>query len=185
MKSYLLITVMCCVLSTSGFAQEQILGMSKKDAIAQIPHKSGLTLDGKNYPLIKETLQLDGIDALKLKDIRDWDNVSTVYLFIDSSDRVCRLHMVYNDLPGKERDKIVADLTQKANSQLDKTDKKHTTYIGKTKDTDYILTWAKDKNRKSTYLLVTDYGYKLKMLNHLINGGTLPDDGIFTPAPSK
>lgn len=164
---------------------EQILGMTAKDAKATIPHKTSHVLEGKQYPLIKETLQLEGIDVLRLRDNRDWDHVSTVYLFIDSSDRVCRMHLVYNDLSAVGREKIVADLRQNANSQLDKTDKKHTTYIGKTKDTDYILTWAKDKNRKTTYLLVTDYGYKLKMLNHLVNGGTLPDDGIFTPAPSR
>lgn len=193
MKFYTIIAFLSLAPVTNGYAQEQIMGataeqiigMTAQDAKANIPHKTGKLLADKQYPLIKETLQLEGIDVLRLKDNRDWDNVSTVYLFIDSSDRVCRLHIVYNDLPAKEREKIVANLTNKASAQLDKTDKKHTTYIGKTKDTDYILTWAKDKTRKSTYLLVTDYGYKLKMLNHLINGGTLPDDGIFTPAPSK
>ncbi len=198
MKFYTIIALLSLALVSNGFAQvqilpepmrpyayDQVLGMSAVDAKMYIPHKTERVVEGKQYPLIKETIQIEDIDVLRLKDNRDWDHVSTLYLFIDSSDRVCRMHLMYNDLSAAGREKIVAELTKNASSQLDKTDKKHTTYIGKANNTDYILTWAKDKNRKSTYLLVTDYRYKLKMLNHLINGGTLPEDGIFTPAPSK
>ena len=202
MKFYTIIAFLSLALVTNGFAQEQsrpvlvlekgsvsahqrLLGMNAIDAKVYIPHKTQKVVEGKQYPLIKETIQIEDIDVLRIKDNRDWDHVSKVYLFIDSSDRVCRLHIIYNDLPAKEREKIAADLIQRASAQLDKTDKKHTTYIGKANNTDYIFTWAKDKNKKASYLLVTDYGYKIKMLNYLVNGGTLPDDGIFTPAPSK
>jgi hypothetical protein len=177
MKSYLFIAVIIGGLWTSGFSQEQLLGKSKADALTQIPHQITEPLEGKEYPLIKETIKLEGI--------QDWNGVSTVYLFIDSTDRVCRLHMIYAGLTSEERKKLADEVKASAKAKEDLTDKKHTTFIGRTKVADYILTWAKDKNRSATYLLVTANDYKQRMLNYLVNGGSLPEDGIFTPSPSK
>jgi len=193
MKVFTIIAFLSLAL-TNGFAQvqvlpvsaqDQLLGMSETDARAFIPHKTAKVLEDKQYPLIKETLQIENIDVLRLKGNRNWDNISTVYLFLDSSDRVCRIHMVYNNLTPEKRQKLAGDVKAHANAKEDLTDKKHTTFIGRTKAADYILTWAKDKNRPATYLLVTANDYKQRMLNYLVNGGSLPEDGIFTPAPSK
>ena len=174
MKIFTILAFLSLAFYSTGFAQEQVLGLSKEDAIAQLPHKTSNTLEGKQYPLIKETIKLEG----------NGTGPSTTYLFIDSADKVCRMHLIYNNLPDDERQKTVNELAVKARAQMDKTDKKHTTYIGRTSVADYIYTWAKDKNRKATYLLVTANDYKQRMLNYLVNGGMLPEDGIFTPSPS-
>jgi hypothetical protein len=80
---------------------------------------------------------------------------------------------------------LATELTVQGKGKQDLSDKKHVTHVWQTKAADNLFTYAKDKNRPAAYLLVTDPLYKHRMLNYLVNGGTLPDDGIFTPAPSK
>lgn len=174
---FFLVAAVVTSLHISAFAQEQLLGKTKSEALAQISYQTVQPVEGKRYPLIKETIKLEGI--------QDWNNVSTAYIFFDSSDRVCRLHLIYERLTLEEKQKISAELMGQAKHSQDLSDKKHTTTTWQTKGADYLLTWAKDRNRPAAYLLVTDPGYKRRMLNYLVNGGSLPDDGIFTPAPSK
>lgn len=174
MKLLLSIVFVSLSLASSVFAQEEILGKSKADALALMKPTSTSAVEGKNYPLIKETIRLEGPP--------DW----ITYLFIDSTDKVCRIHTIFNNLSPDEKQGFLTRVTGQVKKKNDLSDKKHATYTWNTDNADYLFTFAKDKDRRAVYLLVNAISYKQRMLNYLVNGGgILPDDGIFSPAPSK
>jgi hypothetical protein len=70
---------------------DSLLGMRKDFAMALIAKYHFTTLSGFHYPYIKE--------VFKIENFNKWQHPATLYIFVDSSDRICKLNYFFKEMP--------------------------------------------------------------------------------------
>src|SRR5947209_19098788 len=68
---------------------DSLLGMKWNMAMPLLAKYNPIPIYGRKYPYIK--------DVLKIETFNKWQHPATLYVFIDSSERVCKLNYFFND----------------------------------------------------------------------------------------
>ena len=158
---------------------ENLLGLSKEHAMAIIAHFDHYELTAHPlYPFIQ--------DVIVITNMRRWDLPVTLYVFIDSSDEVCRMNYVLGPPAGitvEEAHRVFSKLTI-SHISLDHVPDKDWEITGwQETDRAYLFSWQKGIPIVKPSYLMTLKSYQQEHLLPFMKKNKMPHDGIFTPTP--
>jgi hypothetical protein len=159
---------------------EMLLGLSKAHTMSIISHFDYVeVINHEEYPFIK--------DVIKITNLKRWDYPIILYVFIDSSDQICRLnyHIGSDDGMSEAEARTILEQLKKDHLGLNILKESDWEIAGwEDNDKSNFYTWEKETPVVRPAYVISMKTYLDDHLLPYMKNNHIKNDGIFTPIPS-